>query len=109
MEHQNIENDKNIIYNTNDGIMSISLTLCKGNVWKSQLRMAELFATSKQLISYHASNIQKDKELNSKSVAKDYLTTVSDGKKYKDISYKSKKAKSIYDLPLFDFLSPNGL
>jgi hypothetical protein len=44
--------------------------------------MAELFATSKPNISMHISNILKDKELDSNSVVKDYLTTALDGKSY---------------------------
>ena len=44
--------------------------------------MAELFATSKQSVSYHIINILKDKELDEKSVVKEYLTTAADGKNY---------------------------
>ena len=44
--------------------------------------MAELFATSKQTISYQIINIMKDKELNKMSVVKEYLTTAADGKNY---------------------------
>ena len=43
--------------------------------------MAELFATSKQLISHHIANILKDRELIEISVVKQYLTTAADGKK----------------------------
>jgi hypothetical protein len=49
--------------------------------------MAELFATSKPNISMHINNILKEKELNKDSVVKDYLTTASDGKKYKVTFY----------------------
>ena len=42
--------------------------------------MAELFATSKQSVSYHIINILKDKELDEKSVVKEYLTTATYGK-----------------------------
>ena len=41
--------------------------------------MAELFATSKQTISYHVINILKEKELDEISVVKEYLTTAADG------------------------------
>ena len=49
----------------------------------SQNQLAELFETSKQNISEHILNIFKDKELNKKSVIKDYLKTAQDGKIYK--------------------------
>ena len=43
-------------------------------------QMAELFATSKQLISHHIANILKERELYADSVVKDFLTTAADGK-----------------------------
>ena len=50
-------------------------------------QMAELFATSKQAISYHIINILKDKELKENSVVKEYLTTAADGKNYNVVFY----------------------
>lgn len=38
-------------------------------------QLAELFATSKQSISYHTSNMLKDKELDENSAIKNYLIT----------------------------------
>jgi len=49
--------------------------------------MAELFATSKQTISYHIVNILKDKELDKFSVIKEFLTTAADGKNYNVVFY----------------------
>lgn len=49
--------------------------------------MAELFATSKQTISYHVINILKDNELTESSVVKEYLTTAADGKSYNTVFY----------------------
>jgi len=49
--------------------------------------MAELFATSKQLISHHIANILKERELNENSVVKQYLTTAADGKNYNVVFY----------------------
>ena len=49
--------------------------------------MAELFATSKQLISHHIANILKERELNEISVVKQYLTTAADGKNYNVVFY----------------------
>ncbi len=71
-----------IIYNTLDGKAKVKLYALDGNIWMNQNQMAELFATSKQAISYHIDNILKENELKESSVVKDYLTTASDGKKY---------------------------
>ena len=71
-----------IIYNTADGKASVSLYTKDGNVWMNQSQLAALFDTSIPNISMHISNVLKEKELQSNSVIKDYLTTASDGKEY---------------------------
>ena len=76
-----------ILYTSEDGRSSVTLYARDGSVWLNQLQMAELFATSKPNISMHINNILKEKELNKDSVVKDYLTTASDGKKYKVTFY----------------------
>ena len=81
-EQQNI-----IIYRTADGRASVALYAKDGKIWLNQQQMAELFATSKQTISYHIINILKEKELHEKSVVKEYLTTAADGKNYNVVFY----------------------
>ncbi len=76
-----------IIYNTTDGKASVALYARDGKIWLNQQQMAELFGTSKQSISHHIINILKDKELNTDSVVKHYLTTASDGKQYDVVFY----------------------
>ena len=76
-----------IIYNTDDGKASVILYAKEGNIWMNQNQMAELFATSKQTISYHMANILEESELDVNSVVKDYLTTASDGKNYQVTFY----------------------
>ena len=71
-----------IIYNSDDGRSKVTLYAQDGSVWLNQSQLAELFDTSKQSISYHISNILTDRELDINSVVKDYLTTASDGKQY---------------------------
>ena len=78
-----MEENKIIIYNTDDGKASVSLMAKDGTVWMNQNQLAELFATTKQNISLHIKNILKEGELDELSVVKEYLTTASDGKKYK--------------------------
>ena len=77
-----MENPKIIIYNTDDGKVSVSLMAKDGNIWLNQQMLAELFDTSKQNISLHIINILEENELQADSVVKDYLTTVADGKNY---------------------------
>ena len=56
-------------------------------VWLTQKLMAELFQTTKQNISLHLQNIFEEGELAENSVVKEFLTTASDGKKYKTAFY----------------------
>ena len=81
------DNSSIIIYNTADGKASVALYAKDGKIWLNQQQMAELFATSKQTISHHIANILKDKELNTVSVVKNYLTTAADGKNYNIVFY----------------------
>lgn len=76
------DNNQIIIYQTEDGLTKIDVTIENETVWLNQLQMAELFQTTKQNISYHIKNIFKDGELNEESVVKDFLTTAADGKPY---------------------------
>lgn len=71
-----------IIYEAENGKVSVVLYAKDGNIWLSQNQIAELFGTSKQNVSLHIINILKDKELDENSVVKDYLTTAADGKNY---------------------------
>ena len=81
-EQQNI-----IIYRTADGRASVALNAKDGKIWLNQQQMAELFATSKQTISYHIINILKERELDELSVVKEFLTTAADGKNYDIVFY----------------------
>lgn len=81
------ENNPIIIYNTADGKATVSLFAQDGNVWMNQKQLAELFDTSVPNISMHISNILKERELEEKSVIKNYLTTASDGKEYEVTFY----------------------
>ena len=56
-------------------------------VWLTQTQMVNLFNATKQNISLHINNIFNEGELQRDSVVKEYLTTASDGKKYKTKYY----------------------
>ena len=80
------QKDEIIIYNTEDGKTNVKLYAQDGMIWMNQQQIALLFESSKQNISLHIANIFNDKELDEKSVVKNYLTTDSDGKNY-EITY----------------------
>ena len=83
-----MDDQKNIIiYRTADGKASVALYATDGKVWLNQQQLAELFATSKQTVSYHIANILKDKELDARAVVKEFLTTAVDNKKYSVVYY----------------------
>ncbi|MBR6585830.1 MAG: DNA-binding protein [Kiritimatiellae bacterium] len=68
------EENKIILYTTDDGKSQVSLLSRDGRVWLNQKQMAELFGVSKMNISLHIANILKEKELGD-SVVKYYFTT----------------------------------
>lgn len=81
-EEQNI-----IIYKTTDGRATVALYARDGRIWLNQQQMAELFATSKQSVSYHIANIFREREVDKFSVVKEFLTTAADGKNYNVVFY----------------------
>ena len=80
-------NSEILLYQTEDGQTKIDVKIEGETVWLAQAQMVELFQTSKQNVSLHINNIFKEGELNELSVVKEYLTTASDGKKYKTKFY----------------------
>lgn len=68
------------------------------SLWdKNQNQLADLFDTSKQTISYHIINMLKERGLDVNLVAKDYLTTALDGKKY-EVTRSWLRLNSSYEL-----------
>lgn len=77
-----MDNNQIIMYQTEDGLTKIDVTIENETVWLNQAQMAELFQTTKQNISYHINNCFKEGELEEKAVVKDFFTTAADGKLY---------------------------
>lgn len=63
-----------ILYSTDDGQAQFVLRELGGQVWLSQLELADLYQTSKQNISLHINNILEDGELVEQATVKEYLT-----------------------------------
>ena len=80
------EENKIILYTTDDGKSQVSLMSRDGRIWLNQKQMAELFAVTKMNISLHITNILREKELDD-SVVKSYFTTAADGKRYNVVYY----------------------
>ncbi len=78
-----------IIYKeeANQSKFQIEVRVEDETVWLTQAQMVNLFDATKQNISLHINNIFKEEELQADSVVKEYLTTASDGKKYKTKFY----------------------
>ncbi|PQO99088.1 hydroxyacid dehydrogenase [Pseudomonas frederiksbergensis] len=71
-----------ILYSTEDGLAQFTLREMNGQVWLTQLELAELYQTSKQNISKHIQAVLADGELAEAAVVNSKLTTAADGKEY---------------------------
>lgn len=83
-----------VLYQTDDGLVRIQLRAEDGNVWLTQLEIAELFATTKQNVSLHAKNILEDKELDGKATVKESLTVQTEGNR------QVKRSTTLYSLAM---------
>ena len=57
------EDQKIVIYQTEDGQTQIDVRLENDTVWLTQAQMVELFQTTKQNVSLHLNNLYKEGEL----------------------------------------------
>lgn len=71
-----------ILYTTDDGESQLVLRELGGQVWLTQLEMAELYQTSKQNIGKHVKAVLADGELAEGAVVNSKFTTAADGKEY---------------------------
>lgn len=70
-----------IFYTTPDGVIRVEVLYQNETFWLTINRMAELFGTSKQSISYHLQNIYKENELNREATVKEILTVQIEGQR----------------------------
>ena len=87
MNNELIENNKIVIYTTDDGQVEIEVRVEDENVWLTQNSMAELFNTTRNNITMHIKNIFEEGELQENAVSKESLLTSKDGKKYRTKFY----------------------
>ena len=72
----------NSVSNREDGQAKIQVKLEDETVWLTQDQMAELFDKGRSTITEHIWNVFKEKELDEKSVCREFRRTGSDGKDY---------------------------
>ncbi len=77
-----MDEDKIIIYKTEDEAVSVYVRFGQDTVWLTLDQMAELFDRDKSTISRHVKNIFSEGELVRDSVVANFATTASDGKTY---------------------------
>ncbi len=85
-EEYSSEGNEFILYQP-DSTLSLDVRVENETVWLNQAQMVDLFQSTKQNISLHINNIFKEGELQRTSVVKEYLTTASDGKRYRTKYY----------------------
>lgn len=68
-----------IIYQTEDGLTKIDVSMQDETVWLTQEQMAELFQRDKSTISRHIKNIFAEGELSEKVVVAEFATTSQHG------------------------------
>jgi hypothetical protein len=68
-----------VIYQTQDGDISMNVLVEDDTVWLTQAQMAQLFETTRNNVSMHISNIFKEGELEKEVVCKDSLHTTQHG------------------------------
>jgi len=74
-------NSEIVLYTSPDGQIKVEVFFQDDTVWLTLNRMAELFDTSKQNISYHLNNIYTEGELNKKATVKKNLTVQKEGRR----------------------------
>ena len=76
-----MDENKIIIYQTEDGQTQIDVRLENDTVWLTQAQMAELFQKTPQNITMHIGNAYKEGELERESTCKEYLQVQQEGKR----------------------------
>ena len=75
------EDQKIVIYQTEDGQTQIDVRLENETVWLTQAQMAELFEKTPQNITMHIGNAYKEGELKKEATCKEYLQVQTEGKR----------------------------
>ena len=77
-----MDNFEFLLFNSNDGDVSVNAIVKDESIWLTQKGMAKLFGCSTDNISLHLKNIFNSGELEADSVVEESSVTASDNKKY---------------------------
>jgi prophage maintenance system killer protein len=70
------------LFKSNDGNVSLEVSLNNDTAWLTQAQMCELFERERSVITKHIGNVFKEGELDKDSVCAKYAHTAADGKTY---------------------------
>jgi prophage maintenance system killer protein len=87
-----MDENKIVIYQTEDGQTQIDVRLENDTVWLTQAQMAELFERTPQNITMHIRNAYNEGELERESTCKEYLQVQTEGNR------RVKRIQKYYDL-----------
>ena len=87
-----MDENKIVIYQTEDGQTQIDVRLENETVWLTQAQMAKLFEKTPQNITMHIRNAYNEGELEKESTCKEYLQVQTEGKR------RVKRIQKYYDL-----------
>ncbi|PIR25278.1 MAG: hypothetical protein COX62_07445 [Deltaproteobacteria bacterium CG_4_10_14_0_2_um_filter_43_8] len=73
------ETSEFLLYQTEDGLTKLEVTLLDETVWLTQTQMADLFQKDVRTISEHISNIYEENELTSKATLRNFRTVQTEG------------------------------
>lgn len=82
-----MEENKIIIYTTEDGRTKIDVTLDNDTLWLTQAQLCALYQPGKSNVSEHIKHIFEEGELLEESVVRYFRTTAADGKQYRTAYY----------------------
>ncbi|WP_411915521.1 virulence RhuM family protein [Porphyromonas miyakawae] len=82
-----MEENKIIIYTTEDGRTKIDVMLDNDTLWLTQAQLCALYQTGKSNVSEHIKHIFEEGELREESVVRYFRTTAADGKQYRTAYY----------------------
>ena len=66
-------------YQSPDGSVNVEVLFAEENIWLTQKKMAELFATTPQNITQHLKNLYSGREIEQESTRKDFLQVQNEG------------------------------
>jgi hypothetical protein len=70
------------LFTTEDGDISLEVSLDRDTVWLTQNQMADLFGRERSVITKHIGNVFKEGELEREAVCAKFAHTAEDGKTY---------------------------